>query len=281
MKFGKSRSLAGVDENEGNNGPDIRRRSVQSIKVGSTLLECLAASTGPMPLSEVSRRAGMQPSKARRYLMSFLDCGLVEQDSVTGHYDLGPMSLRLGFAALSRMDPVRKTVEAAAALSREIDRTILVAVWCELGPIVIAWFDSSELLATNLRVGSVLPLTVSASGQLFLAYLPRQTTRPLVEKSIRQIRERTGESVTKVRKDIDELVEQARKTGVGRTTETLLPGLSAYAAPVFDSSGAIVASIAEIHRAGSAEVVQGRNVRDAVKWTASDVSTRLGYNWRH
>ena len=224
--------MAELEELDEDSDEALKRRSVQSVIVGTALLDALAIATGPLPLRELSRRAGMPPSKARRYLISFLECGLVEQHPATGYYDLGPMTLRLGFAALSRMDPVRISVERASELSRELDRTTMVAVWSDRGPIIIAWFDSSEILACNLRVGSVLPLTNSASGKLFLAYLPRETTRPLVEKAVGQLRERGGVSLAQARRDIDTLVQQVRAAGVGTTAESLLPGLSAVAAPV-------------------------------------------------
>lgn len=272
--------MTGLEELDEESDEALKRRSVQSVIVGTALLDALAIATGPLPLRELSRRAGMPPSKARRYLISFLECGLVEQHPATGYYDLGPMTLRLGFAALSRMDPVRISVECASELSRELDRTMMVAVWSDRGPIIIAWFDSSEILACNLRVGSVLPLTNSASGKLFLAFLPRETTRPLVEKAIGQLRERGGISLAQARRDIDALVEQVRAAGVGTTAESLLPGLSAIAAPVFDSNGNVIAVIAEIHKADAADVVDGRSIREAVVESAAKVSLRLGHRWR-
>ncbi len=272
--------MSDPEELDGELEEALKRRSVQSIKVGAALLDALAISPGPLPLRELSRRAGMPPSKARRYLISFLACGLVEQHPATGYYDLGPMTLRLGFAALSRMDPVRISVEAAAELSRELDHTTMVAVWSDRGPIIIAWFDSSEILVCNLRVGSLLPLTNSASGKLFLAFLPRETTRALVDKAIEQLRESGGVSLAQARRDIDSMIEEVRPTGIGTTAENLLPGLSAVAAPVFDSNDNIVAVIAEIHKANAADQVDGRSIRDAVVECAARVSLRLGHRWR-
>lgn len=258
-----------------------RRRSVQSIKVGASLLEALAGSGGPLHLRELSRRANMQPSKARRYLISFLDCGLIEQHPTTGRYDLGSMALRLGFAALSRMDPVRFSVEAASALSQELDRTVMVAVWSDKGPIIISWFDSSEILACNLRVGSILPLTISASGKLFLAHLSPKTTQPLVDKAIRQAQEQGKMKASEARHEIKRVVAQVRRDGFATTAGSLLPGLGAIAAPVLDSSGRIVAAITEIHKADASETVDGTPVKQTMVEAARTVSSRLGHRWQN
>lgn len=256
-----------------------RRRSVQSIKVGSRLLEALAEAGCPLHLRELSERAGMHPSKARRYLISFLECGLVEQNAITGRYDLGPMALRLGFAALSRMDPIRLTVEAANALSQEIDRTVLVAVWSDHGPIIISWFDSSEILACNLRVGSVLPLTASASGKIFLTHLPRRTTQPLVDRAVRQAQQ-LGKPPGETRADVQRSIEEVRRQGFATTSESLLPGLSAISAPVIDSSGNVAAAITEIHKADAKAEIDGRPTTQIIVDTAKAVSERLGYDWK-
>jgi len=256
-----------------------RRRSVQSIKVGSALLNALAGSGKPVPLKELSRLAGMPPSKAHRYLISFLDCGLVEQNGISGHYDLGPMALRLGLAALSRIDPVRACVEAAATLSRQIDRTLLVSVWSERGPVIIAWFDSTEILACNLRVGSVLPIANSASGNLFLTHFPRKTTRHLVDQWTRQVTAGGKMTRSKAREELGRIVEIVRQRGVGMTEESLLPGLSAIAAPVFDSNGSIVAAIAEIHKAQDANI-DPKALGLLLIQTANEVSAKVGYRWQ-
>lgn len=256
-----------------------RRGSVQSIKVGSALLNALAGSGRPVPLNELSRLAGMPPSKARRYLISFLDCGLAEQNGISGHYDLGPMALRLGLAALSRIDPVRTSVEATAALSRQIDRTLLVSVWSERGPVIIAWFDSTEILACNLRVGSVLPIANSASGNLFLTHFPRKTTQHLVDRWVRQVTAGGQMSRNKAREDLERIVETVRRRGVGITQESLLPGLSAIAAPVFDSNGSMIAAIAEIHKAQDS-TIDPVALRQLLVQTAHEVSAKVGYRWQ-
>ncbi|MEX0758844.1 MAG: IclR family transcriptional regulator [Tistlia sp.] len=272
--------MSEADELEVEISENERRRSVQSIKVGSTLLDALADSSGPLHLRELSKRARMQPSKARRYLISFLECGLVEQHPATGRYDLGSMALRLGFAALSRMDPVRLSVEAASALSQELDRTLLVCVWSERGPIIISWFDSSEILACNLRVGSVLPLTLSASGKLFLTHLSPKTTKPLVDRALRQAQTERRLTAAQAKEELAQSIRETRRDGFATSKGSLLPGLGAIAVPILDSSGAIVAAVAEIHKAGASEEVGGRLVQQRLVETAGEVSARLGYKWK-
>lgn len=54
----------------------------------------------PLPLGELAARAGMASAKAHPYLVSFVRVGLVQQDSATGFYELGPFALQMGLVSL-------------------------------------------------------------------------------------------------------------------------------------------------------------------------------------
>src|SRR5689334_9343451 len=91
-----------VDEGEAKD-----RRGIQSIEVGGQLLLALGRTGKPMVLKDLAREAGMPAAKAHPYLVSFARLGLIEQDPITGRYELGPQLLQLGLAGLQRLDPVR------------------------------------------------------------------------------------------------------------------------------------------------------------------------------
>jgi len=80
-----------------------KRRGIQSVDTGIRLLEVLEKVDGPLSLKELSAKADMDPSGAHRYLASFVRCGLVVQ-SADSRYDFGPLALRVGLAAMRRMD---------------------------------------------------------------------------------------------------------------------------------------------------------------------------------
>ena len=69
------------------------QRGIQSIDVGGRLLQALTRSDGAMMLKDLAEAADMPPAKAHAYLVSFCKLGLMEQDAVTGRYDLGPLAL--------------------------------------------------------------------------------------------------------------------------------------------------------------------------------------------
>ena len=64
------------------------RRSIQSIEVGVPLLAALVDAAKPLTLRDLAAGAGMTSAKAHPYLVSFIRVGLVQQDSITGQYEL-------------------------------------------------------------------------------------------------------------------------------------------------------------------------------------------------
>lgn len=253
-----------------------RRNGVQSIEVGSQLLEALADSTGPLYLGELASAANMSGSKARRYLVSLLHCGFVEQDSTTGRYDLGRMSLRVGLTTLNRQNAIRIATASLINLNQEMDRTVLLSIWSERGPIIIAWYDSSETLICNLNVGSILPVLRSVSGRLFLAYLPRGTTQSLLSIELKNEFVQTKLRI-RTEKDASRIIREIQRVGLSHTEELLVPGLSALGAPIFDHQGRIVAVMGIVGLPGTLHPSGPGSDGEVLLRRTREVSQRLGF----
>jgi DNA-binding IclR family transcriptional regulator len=253
-----------------------RRSGVQSFDVGATLLEVLARHLGPMHLRDIAAEAGMSSSKAHRYLISLQRAGLAEQDPATGRYDLGAASLRIGLAALNRLKVVQYATQALVEFNQEEDLTVALSIWGDNGPTIVSWYDSTQIVICNLHVGSVLPLLRSAAGQLFLAYLPRETTRSMVERELGVIVTYLPNTPIRTRTQVDALVKRIRQERTGRTQEDLVPRLSAYAAPVFDHLGRIVATVSLIAPTGIVHSSSAERISSKLLALADRVSVKLG-----
>ncbi len=253
------------------------RRGVQSIEVGSRLLDALAAHSGPMHLRDLAAATGMPASKAHRYLTSLISAGLAEQDPVSGRYDLGAMSLRIGLAALNRRNAVRHATQALTEYSVTEDATTALAVWGERGPTIVAWYDSSQPVLCNLGIGSILQLLRSATGRVFLAYQPRAVTRSTVERELNLIATYLPSEPVRTREDVDELIRRVRRDRVGSTHEELVHGLSAVAAPVFDHQGRIVAALLQVGLSGLIHS-PARPASSKLLKIADSISVKLGFD---
>src|SRR3954468_18875997 len=211
-----------------------QRRGIQSIDTGIRLLEVLEKADGPLALKELSARAEMDPSGAHRYLASFVRCGLVRQEA-DARYDFGPLALHMGLAAIRRLDPVQLTEQALPELVTETGYTALLTVWSNRGPTVVHWQRSRIPFVTNLGLGSVLPISRSATGAVLVAFLPGALTADALAAEAR-------------REEIDRAafaraVERARKTRLAFVDSSVIPGLAAVSSPVLHWNGEAVASV--------------------------------------
>jgi DNA-binding IclR family transcriptional regulator len=248
------------------------QQGIQSIEVGARLLQALARVSRPQMLRDLAAAAKMPAAKAHRYLVSFARMGLIEQHADTGLYDLGPFALDLGLGALARLEPVTVSGPALAELREETGQTVALAVWANYGPTIVRWLGADTPVSASLRVGAVLPLTRSATGTAFLAFLPTETTAPFVKKELSD-HHRQGLTPTN-REEVDHLIAQTRRRGFARTSE-FIPGISGIAVPVFDYSGAMALALIAL---GYSKPFEARydQISSAVMRKAAALSQRLG-----
>jgi DNA-binding IclR family transcriptional regulator len=212
------------------------QQGIQSIEVGGRVLRALMMSRHPQMLRDIAANAQMPPAKAHRYLVSLCRMGLVEQQLETGLYELGSFSLELGLAALARLEPVTVAAPGLLDLGRETGQTVALAVWANHGATIVRWSGVDAPVAASLRVGSIMPITRSATGQVFLTYLSSEPTRALLKKELAE-NGRVGLKPT-TREEVDRLAAQIRERGYAFTSD-FIPGISGIAVPIFDHTGGL------------------------------------------
>jgi DNA-binding IclR family transcriptional regulator len=226
------------------------RAGIQSVEVGFELLNAMAEASGPMMLRDLAAAAGMSAAKAHRYLVSFQRMGLVAQDPVSTRYDLGPAALRLGLASLSRIDAVRLARERIPALLTETGHTLAIAVWGNHGPTMVHWAEAPQTVPVTLRLGDVMPLVTSATGRCFAAFMDQegrdaQRVNPMIREELARLKHlpRNGiplQDVPRTLADVQAVLEETRRHGMGRVVHSLIPGIGGFCAPVFDVQGRLV-----------------------------------------
>jgi DNA-binding IclR family transcriptional regulator len=234
------------------------RAMVQSVAVAARVLKALAAEGGALPLKRIAAATGMARAKVHRYLASLRNAGLVAQDPDSGEYRIGAAAVTIGLVGLGRMSPVRQLVETLPRLRDRINETVTAAIWGETGATVIAMEESDRLVTMNVRIGTVLPLTTTAIGRVFLAFLPQAVTHRLAAAE----RQSPPKSVAKPPSE---------------TYSAMMPGLDAMAAPVFDYRGEVVAVICAVGRFEGMNAKSDAHVRGSLTAAAADLSKQLGF----
>jgi DNA-binding IclR family transcriptional regulator len=255
-----------------------RQRRIQSVVVGMRVLQVLTEQHRPLPLKELAQLAGMPPGKAHPYLVSFMAAGMVKQSPLTGHYELGPMALQMGLAALQQLDPLTEASQEAALLAARADLSVALAVWGHLGPTVVRLDEPRYPLHVNLRVGTVMSVFNTITGRVFAAYLPERMVRTMLEDEHRRVV--GGTSADFDSPEVQQLLQEIRATGMGRGQSVPLPGVNTLCAPVFDTAGHIALVITMFGPQGAFDAdidgPAGRMLREH----ADAVSRRLGAQGR-
>lgn len=269
------------------------QQGIQSVEVAGPLLRALADAGGPLTLSLLAKNAGMPAAKAHRYLVSLIRVGLVEQDGATGLYDLGALALELGLVSLGRMDEVRLADEAMASLGEATGETVALGIWGNHGPTCIRLTKSRRPVTVNLQIGSVMPMTYTASGLCFAAFLPGTETAELLRDELARnrrekldaphskddlaplLRSTREQGMARVIGQLDP--SSARNPGMSRTAERLLAGFNAFSAPVFDHDGHMHFALTVVGSAAHISETWDGAIAQAARRHAADLSRRLGY----
>jgi DNA-binding IclR family transcriptional regulator len=246
------------------------RQGIQSVENAMTVLLALERGAGPMTLTQVAEGSGMQPSKAHRYLVSLGRAGLVSQSPRSGRYDLGPAMRRLGAEALRRMDEVGLASDYLADLRDRTRHSVGLLVWGEHGPVLVRGENGGFPMPMTVRVGTTLPLVSTSAGQVFLAYLPETMTEPVIRAG------RTDDQPEVSDEELARIKDEVRRDGLAVTTDAVLPGVCAVAAPAF-SAGASPLVVVILLPTRQATPSNLRAVIAELRKTAEAISAELGY----
>jgi DNA-binding IclR family transcriptional regulator len=252
-----------------------RRSGVQSAEVGASLLRALADADGPQSLGALARAAGMSSAKAHRYLVSYVQAGLAVQSERNGTYDLGPLAVRLGLAALERFDVVRVAAERLAALRDEVEQTVVLAVWTDAGATVARIELSREPVTLAVRVGTAHPVLTSATGQIFLTYAPERVGETRIAAELAAAKIAGVADAPADRAGVELLREQVRGRGLARVDQTFLVGVRALAVPLFHGDGRLAAALTVIGRPDALDLAPDGAPARALKAFAAACSASL------
>jgi DNA-binding IclR family transcriptional regulator len=251
------------------------RPGIQSAEVAAAILRALAEGGGAMRLSALAAATGLHRGKVHRYLVSLARTGLVVQDDKAGSYAIGPLAVTVGLVGLRRLDPVRLAHDALPGLRDRVNETVVLAIWGDMGATVIALEESAQAVTLNVRVGSTLPLLGSATGRVFAAFLPAAVTEAILgaerTKAVGQGRALPGAA------DYAHILDGIRTARLACVEGTLLPGLNAMAAPVFDYRGKLSSVIGLVGHRDTLDMRADGAVAEVLKSTAAELSARLGF----
>lgn len=264
-----------------------RRKGIQSIVTGFQIINFLVEVRKPVPLRDIARGTGLSPSKLQFYLISLMEVRVVQQDSQSGYYSLGPYSLQLGIAGLQQFDIFEAARPRMESFAERHGHNVFLGVWGNQGPTIVhrvSGHHSRSLL--ELRLGTVLPVLRSAIGRIFFAYLPDEITKAFVDREMGDSQPIQSEQDPEMPNPtslatLKELRRSIRTIGMSRARGGLLSDHSAVSAPVFDYRNKIIAGVTAMGPTHSLDdAFEGQLAQD-LKHIADEISQEAGQTTTH
>jgi DNA-binding IclR family transcriptional regulator len=203
-------------------------------RVGALLRAVAAAEPTGASTTELGRTAALARPTAHRLLTALAAEGLIDRDTKTGRWSLGPELYLLGSGAAHRYDVTdqaravvnrlaRETGESAYLSARRGDETVCV----------LAEEGSFPLRSHVLHVGIRFPLGVASAGLVILSHLPDRDIDDFFSRNRLELDWGTGHSEQAIRAR----VESTRTTGYAVNPALIVEGSWGIGAAVFDGAG--------------------------------------------
>lgn len=226
-----------------------------------------------MTLAELVQATGRPKGTVHRMLSTLVNTGFATYTRASGHYALTLKAWRIGSVALRDFDLVELARPTMERLRAETGETVHLSVLEPSGEIVyVAKVVSPKSIGVQTRLGQLSPSWCTATGRSILAH-----HLPIAERVLAGKLERRTPQTSTDPHAIRRILDQVRRDGYAIARGENHPDMGGVAAPIWDHSNQVVASVGvaiPIYRM-SADVVRGAVAR--VQLAAKAISHELGY----
>ena len=216
-------------------------------------------------------------SSVYRMLATLADIGWVEQIGHRGPYRIGGKMLSLASDLTRHLDIRRAALPVLKRIHEATGETTFLCVRHGTRAVCIERIDGVRVNSRVLRLGRSLPLHVGAAPRALLAFADREGWEEYA--AIAALTENLGHDIS--RSALYAELEDIRTAGFVVSDNTVTPGIAAVGAPIFDSRGAVAASlsVSGLRDGILAVPADGApSVTDLVRDGASELSNYLGFS---
>lgn len=203
------------------------------------ILSLFSEASPTLQISEIADLLRLPRSSAYRYISALKTHGLVEQAPDGGGYRLGGRILELA-ATMSRKPLREVAMPHLERIKRETGETVILCGLREHVGVCLEKVDGTHALRVSHELGDTYPLHAGATGKAIMAHLnPSVQIKVIDEVGLAKFTETTITDEKRLREDL----EKARTNGYSESPGEAIVGTHGIAAPIFSSSGRIMASI--------------------------------------
>jgi DNA-binding IclR family transcriptional regulator len=238
------------------------------------LLEAVAAAN-EIGLVELANRTGLQPSTAHRLLATLIECGYVVQSPQTHRYRLSHKVVELAGGPEHRVERLRTTVRPHLVAIR--DATDETTNLCVLDRFTIVYIDQAEsghAVRMLTELGRRVPAHACGAGKVMLAHQPAGVIAALMSRA--PFAALTPHTLTSAAA-LEAELQLARSSGYAIDREEYEDGVACVAAPIFGSSGNVLAAISVSGPAARLQRLDLAELGGLVLGHVLEISRELGH----
>ena len=223
---------------------------------------------GPANLgvSEVARDLGLSKAVVHRILQSLASRHLLQIDSDSRLYRLGPNATALGARALRDLDMRRAALPILQALRDESNETATLSE---------AVGDQRVYLdQMTVELGRPHALHAGGSGKSIMAFLPRRRQEQLIGQGLASLTPVTITDGDMLRRELQQIAKVGYAVSLGERQHDA----GSVAAPVFGRDGLVVGSLSVCGPVGRFDDAAVRAHAARVLKAAGEVTRRMGWS---
>jgi len=250
-----------------------RSYNITALQRGLRLLQLFSESPQGLAAKQVAQKSRLPVSTVHRFLANLQASGFLHC-SGDGVYHLGIACFAIGQAALGQLDIRRVSLPYLQELNRQTRETIHLTVRHGLSAVYVEKLDSPEQLRIHSRIGAAVPLYCTAVGKVMLAYMSDdEREESLPQLGLKRLTPNTVGSL----QELEAELYRVRKNGYACDLEEHEPHIRCVAAPIWDHSGAVNASLSITAPVVRMAVTRLRQLAPLIQTAGLQISRELGY----
>lgn len=240
-----------------------------SIAKAITILNAFSYEKPRLRLKDISLITGINQPTAHRLLTTLKKFNLIEQHE--GIYLLGRGFLKYESIVLSSMEIRRVCLPFLEEVSNKLKVNVNLAVLDEGEVVYVARAETPYCVYGFFHIGMRRPINCTALGKVLTCKYPE-----IVHKIFKQgVKRYTLNTIVDENKYLEE-IEKVRLQGYGVDLEEWSNGINCIAAPLYDSTGEIVAGISISGPQSMYSVERILEYAPALIEYSNEISARLG-----
>ena len=213
--------------------------AVKSAERVLKIFELLESSSDGLTNKDISSRLQFAPSSTIALLQTMAENGYLSVDEQK-RYSLGGKLVSLGAVAASRFDIGRMATPYLKHLMQTLGETSFLGVLSGDEIVYIAKENCERTINTNAQIGSRKPVYCTGLGKAFLAFLPPEESRDIVNKlDFHKYTDNTIMDIQELRSQLQEF----RLQGFATDDQEIEENLWCLAVPIYDGYHRMVAAI--------------------------------------